>query len=70
MTTTPTAHDDGGRLRELEERKRSAWEGYRASLSELDGPAYEEAELISWERLQRELGELADERERLAGAPR
>jgi len=67
--TTPTAHDDGGKLNELEERMRSAWEDYRASTSELDGSAYEEAELISWERLQRELSELADERERLAGAP-
>jgi len=67
--TTPAAHDDRGRMRELEERKRSAWEDYRASISELDGPAYEEAELISWERLQRELGELADEAERLAGSP-
>jgi hypothetical protein len=47
---------------------RTAWEDYRVSTSELAGPDYEEAELVSWERLQRALGELADERERLAGA--
>jgi len=64
MTTT-TAQDQ---LRELDARARSAWEDYRASTSELDGTAYEETELMSWDRLQQTLNELADERERLVAA--
>ena len=68
MTTFAADHDTGRQLEQLDERKRTAWETYRASTSELAGPDYEEAELVSWERLQRALDELADERERLVGA--
>jgi signal transduction histidine kinase len=64
MTTSTTAQDQ---LRELEARARSAWEDYRASTSDLDGSTYEETELMSWDRLQQTLNELADERERLVG---
>jgi hypothetical protein len=68
MTTFATDHDTSRQLEELDERMRTAWEAYRMSTSQLQGPDYEEAELASWEHLQRSLEELADERERLVGA--
>ncbi len=68
MTTFAADHDTSRQLEQLEQRMRTAWEDYRASTSALAGSDYEEVELVSWERLQRSLGELADERERLAGA--
>jgi hypothetical protein len=46
------------RRRELEERTRRAWDTYRASLRDLQGREYEEAEGRSWERLQRKLAEV------------
>lgn len=67
MTTFAADHDTSRQLEQLDERTRTAWEDYRASTSELAGPDYEQAELISWERLQRALGELAGERKRLVG---
>lgn len=66
MTTFAADHDTSRQLEQLDERMRTAWEDYRASTSALAGPDYEEAELVSWERLQRSLSELADERVRLA----
>jgi hypothetical protein len=69
MTTFATDHETVRQLRELDERTRTAWEEYRSSVSDLAGEAYEEAELISWERLQRSLHELADERQRVASPP-
>jgi hypothetical protein len=68
MTTFAADHDTSRQLEELDERTRTAWEDYRSSTTELAGTDYEEAELVSWERLQRELLELADERQRLVGA--
>jgi len=68
MTTFAADHDTSRQLEQLDERTRTAWEDYRTSTSTLAGPDYEETELVSWERLQRSLSELADERERLAGA--
>jgi len=68
MTTFAADHDTGRQLEQLDERTRTAWEAYRASISELAGSDYEEAELVSWERLQRALSELEDQRERLVGA--
>jgi hypothetical protein len=46
---------------ETERRKaeREAWSAYRESLQGLDGRDYEDAERISWERLQRALRALA-----------
>jgi hypothetical protein len=38
--------------------EREAWEAYRDSLRDLEGPDYDEAEGVSWERLQRALVEL------------
>jgi hypothetical protein len=37
----------------------AAWRAYAASLRDLDGPVYDEAERRSWERLQRQLWEIA-----------
>lgn len=68
MTTFAADHDTSRQLEELEERMRTAWEAYRTSTSQLAGSDYEEAELVSWELLQRALEELSDERERLVGA--
>lgn len=68
MTTFAADHDTSRQLEQLDERTRTAWEAYRSSTLDLAGPDYEEAELVSWERLRRELEELADERERLVGA--
>lgn len=68
MTTFAADHDTSRQLEQIDERTRTAWEAYRMSTSQLEGPDYEEAELVSWERLQRSLEELADERERLVGA--
>jgi len=68
MTTFAADHDTSRLLEELDERMRVAWEDYRSSTSSLAGSDYEEAELVSWERLQRALTEVEDERERLVSA--
>ncbi len=68
MTTSAADHDVGRAMRDLDERMRTAWEDYRSSISELDGSEYEETELVSWERLQQALNDVAGERERLSGA--
>jgi hypothetical protein len=65
MTTFAARHDSSRLLEQLDERTRTAWAAYRESTSALAGSDYEEAELVSWERLQRALNEVADERERL-----
>ena len=68
MTTFAADHDTSRQLEQLDERMRTAWETYRNSTSALAGSDYEEAELVSWEQLQRALHEVADERERLVAA--
>jgi hypothetical protein len=68
MTTFAADHDTSRQLEQLDERTRTAWEAYRSSTSALAGSDYEQAELVSWERLQRALEEVADERERLVTA--
>ena len=55
-------------LAEIDERTREAWALYSESLRDLQGSDYEEAERESWDRLQRELEELAGERALVAGA--
>ncbi len=70
MTTFAADHDTDRQLRELDDRTRTAWEDYRSSISELAGVEYEDAELISWERLQQALDDVAAERQRLTGAVR
>lgn len=68
MTTFAADHDTSRQLEELDERTRTAWADYRNSTSALAGSDYEEAELVSWERLQRALDEVAGERERVVAA--
>jgi signal transduction histidine kinase len=70
MTTFAADHDTDRQLRELDDRTRTAWEDYRSSITELAGVEYEDAELISWERLQQALDDVAAERQRLTGAVR
>jgi signal transduction histidine kinase len=70
MTTFAAGHDTDRQLRELDDRTRTAWDDYRSSISELAGVEYEDAELVSWERLQQALHDVATERERLVGAVR
>jgi hypothetical protein len=53
MTSSATRQ---GTDRTLAERE--AWDAYRDSLRDLEGPDYEEVERASWERLQRALLEL------------
>ena len=54
MTTSATRQ---GTDRTIAERE--AWEAYRESLRDLDGAAYEEAERVSWARLELTLRELS-----------
>ena len=53
---------DESRLNELDERTQRAWKAYRDSLRDLSGRDYDEAEHRSWERLQRKLAQVEDER--------
>jgi hypothetical protein len=53
---------DESRLSELDERTQRAWTAYRESLRDLSGRDYDEAEHRSWERLQRKLAQVEDER--------
>jgi hypothetical protein len=61
MTISAPRHESG-KLSEIDERTRRAWTTYRDSLRDLSGHDYDEAEHRSWERLQRKLRQLDDER--------
>jgi hypothetical protein len=50
--------DPDPRRQHLEDRRRAAWGEYSASLQDLSGAEYEEAETQSWERLQRRLDDI------------
>ncbi len=67
MTTYISDHRTR-RLADIEQRQRQAWEAYSHALRGLEGRDYEEAEGQSWDRLQRKLRELDDERQLVAGA--
>lgn len=41
------------------EIEREAWDVYRATLAELHGKAYEDAEPAAWDMLQQRLSEIA-----------
>jgi hypothetical protein len=56
------------KLADLEARRREAWTSYNDSLRDLRGRDYEDAEDRSWDRLQKTLKQLEDERQLLAGA--
>jgi uncharacterized protein YecT (DUF1311 family) len=53
---------DESKMDELDERTQRAWTAYRDSLRDLSGSDYDEAEHRQWERLQRKLAEVEDER--------
>lgn len=55
-------------LAELDLRARRAWDSYAAATRELSGGEYEAAERRSWERLQRRLAEVDEERQELLAA--
>ena len=66
MTTYISDHR-ARRLADIEQRQRQAWEAYSDDIRGLEGQDYEEAEGESWDRLQRKLRELDDERQLVAG---
>jgi hypothetical protein len=53
-------------LADIDVRTKQAWATYNDSVRELDGHEYEEAEGKSWDRLQRKLRQLDEERQLLA----
>jgi hypothetical protein len=62
MTTATPNRIQARKLKELDERTARAWGAYRDSLRDLAGEEYDDAERRSWDRLQRKLKELSDER--------
>jgi hypothetical protein len=64
MTISAPKRDESA----LDERTRRAWASYRESLRDLSGRDYEDAERRSWDRLQRKLKQLEDERAQLEAA--
>ena len=65
MTTFISDHQ-ARKLADIEARTRQAWASYNDSLRELRGRDYEDAEDRSWDRLQKTLKQLEDERQLLA----
>ncbi|TMM09958.1 MAG: hypothetical protein E6G00_08715 [Actinobacteria bacterium] len=66
--TTYISDRTAQRLADIDERERQAWEAYSDSLRGLEGKDYENAEGESWDRLQKRLRQLGDERQLVAGA--
>jgi hypothetical protein len=65
---TALTHDQVNRkLSDIDARKKQAWAAYNASLRDLRGREYEEAEGQSWDRLQKRLRELDGERQLVVG---
>jgi hypothetical protein len=67
MTTFISNHE-ARKLADIEARTRDAWASYYESLRELRGRDYEDAEDRSWDRLQKTLKLLDEERQLVAGA--
>ena len=65
--TTYISDQQARRIAEIESRTRQAWEEYSGELRELQGRDYEEAEDKSWDRLQKRLRQLDDERQLVEG---
>ncbi len=61
---TPDKREE--RLADIDVREREAWETYQESLRDLQGRDYEEAEGQSWDRLQKRLRALDEERQLVA----
>ena len=68
VTRMPTFISDQAQLAALEGREREAWATYTETLRDLQGKDYEDAEDESWDRLQKTLKQLEEERQLLAGA--
>ena len=66
--TTYISDQHARKLADLDERTRQAWSAYNESLRDLQGRDYEEAEDLSWGRLQKRLKQLEDERALVEGA--
>jgi hypothetical protein len=66
MTISAPRREGNGKLDELDERTLRAWTSYRDSLRDLSGRDYDDAEGRSWDRLQRKLKQLDDERAALS----
>jgi hypothetical protein len=64
--TSLTPDKRGERLADIDAREREAWETYQESLRDLQGRDYEEAEDQSWDRLQKRLRALDEERQLVA----
>ena len=60
--------DQQAQLADIEARTAQAWAAYNESLRELRGRDYEDAEDESWDRLQKTLKQLEEERQLIAGA--
>jgi hypothetical protein len=65
--TTYISDQQAQRLADIESRTRQAWADYTDGLRELEGRDYEEAEDQAWDRLQKRLKQLDDERQLVAG---
>lgn len=68
VSQQPTGAGAGAELARLEESEAKAWRIYSKSLEGLAGPAYDEAEDRSWERLQRKLGQIETRRAELGAS--
>jgi len=67
VTTFTPNRIQARKLKELDERRARAWSAYRDALRDLEGRDYEDAEHRSWERLQRKLRELEEQRAEVVG---
>jgi hypothetical protein len=65
--TTYISDQQARRLADIESRTRQAWADYSGELRELKGRDYEDAEDKSWDRLQKRLKQLDDERQLVEG---
>ncbi|MFL5885319.1 MAG: hypothetical protein ACJ77M_09640 [Thermoleophilaceae bacterium] len=65
--TTYISDQQARKIADIDERTREAWTAYNDSLRDLRGRDYEEAEDQSWNRLQKRLKQLDDERALVEG---
>jgi hypothetical protein len=65
--TTYISDQQARKIADIDDRTREAWTAYNDSLRDLRGRDYEEAEDQSWNRLQKRLKQLDDERALVEG---
>jgi hypothetical protein len=65
--TTYISDQQARKMADIDDRTREAWTAYNDSLRDLRGRDYEEAEDQSWNRLQKRLKQLDDERALVEG---